>query len=93
MLRGLITEIRQKYFHSAKPLKFVCNMNQCKVTRVDHKNTTGRLPFCETLEVRFYFESVSRLRRSITEIRQEATLSVKQFKFIVIVNQWLGDAG
>jgi hypothetical protein len=62
------------------------------VTRVNHRNKTGRYPFCETLQVDWYCESVARLRGLITEIRQDAFLSVKPFKFFGIVNQWLGDA-
>jgi hypothetical protein len=63
------------------------------VTRVFHRNTTGRLPFCETFQVNLYCESVARLRGLITEIRLHAILSAKHFNFICIVNQWIGYAG
>jgi hypothetical protein len=95
-ISGNVTQVnrrnRLESFHSANPRSSFVLWISGKVTRVHHKNTTGRLPFCETLPVRWYFESVSRLRRLITEIRQDAFLYAKPFKFIVIVNQWLGDA-
>jgi hypothetical protein len=61
--------------------------------KVDHRYTTGRLPFCETLQVHWYCESVTRWRVLITEIRQDPFLSAEHFKFIGIDNLWLGDAG
>jgi hypothetical protein len=87
MIRGLFTEIRLDEFLYAKHFMFIGIVNQW----LDYEGCSQKYDwtpsFFETLRVHWYYESMDRSRRFITEIRQDPFLYGKHYKLIGIVIQ------